>query len=107
MLGLRGQRGRARLVDQVPGDVAHRGRRLLDRINKGEVPNPFTSSWLTKRGWSGLTTKEDIERAVATLERCHITRTRERETTGLGGRPTEDHYINPAVLADANEKAVE
>jgi len=72
------------------------GRRLADRIAKGDVPSPFTSRWVARRDWSGLTTVENVERAIACLDRHGWVKSEERPLGEKGGRPTEDHHIHPA-----------
>ena len=79
------------------------GRRLLERIKKAEVPDGFTVHWLYKRDWSGLSSKELAEKAVACLERHHILQSVDRPTRpGVGGAPTTDYFIHPTLHRKAS-----
>jgi Protein of unknown function (DUF3987) len=90
----------ARRIYQLSFDAdPEPGRRLLERIKSGDVPNPFRSAWLYKRGWAGLTTLDDVSRAVQCLERHNIIKTVDVPTTAIGGKPTEDHYIHPSLAS--------
>lgn len=69
-------------------------RRLADRIRKGSLPNPFTARMVAERDWSGLATQDEVDRAVATLERFDWVRAVEVPT---GGRPKTWIFVNPLV----------
>jgi putative DNA primase/helicase len=71
--------------------------RLAERI-KSSVPNPFTVREVVQKGWSGLNTTEDVERAVTMLEEHDWVRRVELPPGPQGGRPSVEVYINPLVL---------
>jgi putative DNA primase/helicase len=71
--------------------------RLAERI-KSSLPNPFTVREVVQKGWSGLNTTEDVERAVAMLEEHDWVRLVEVLPGPHGGRPSVAIYINPKIL---------
>ena len=70
--------------------------RLADRL-KSSLPNPFRVRDVMHKDWKGLESREEIERALAILEEHGWVVRQEVPTTDLGGRPTEEFYINPAI----------
>jgi hypothetical protein len=75
------------------------GQRLGQRI-KQSLPNPFNLRQVVRKGWSGLSSNEEVERAVALLEDRGWVQTREVKNPE-GGRPTTEIWINPALLEEA------
>lgn len=73
-------------------------RRLAERIRKGSLANPFTARQVAEHDWSGLATQDEVDRAVATLERHSWLRTVEVPTRG---RPKTQIFVNPLVLKGA------
>lgn len=70
--------------------------RLSERL-KQSLPSPFTTRQVVKKGWSGLTTPEDVERAIDVLEDKGWIKTVEIPPTAQGGRPSKQHFINPEI----------
>jgi putative DNA primase/helicase len=70
--------------------------RLAERI-KASLPNPFTCRIVAQKGWAGLTSVEDVRRAVGVLEDRGWLKTVEIPTTERGGRPTERIWIHPRL----------
>jgi hypothetical protein len=70
--------------------------RLSERL-KASLPNPFTARQVVKKGWSGLATAEDVERAIGVLEDRGWIKTVEVPATPQGGRPSRQHFINPEI----------
>lgn len=69
---------------------------LADRI-KVSLPNPFTIRDVQRKGWSGLTSNEEVRRAVGILEdRGWVHRAMVRPDP-KGGAITEAFLINPAL----------
>lgn len=75
-------------VQQVRLDGA---RTLLRRIQRGDVPNPFTRRDVHNKGWSGLATAEAVIAAAEIL--CDYEWLR-AETIPSGGRPKTLYWIN-------------
>jgi putative DNA primase/helicase len=79
------------------GDTA--GAELLgERLSK--LDNPFTPRDVVKKGWEGLKTPEDTERALDYLEEKHWIKQHEQLPNEKGGRPSLRYFIHPALLAD-------
>jgi putative DNA primase/helicase len=76
--------------------------RLAEKI-KTSIPNPFRYRDVYKKGWTGLTTPEEVSRAVGILEDRGWVKVVEKPTTERGGRPTEEVWINPQVLSETEE----
>ncbi|MES2460015.1 MAG: DUF3987 domain-containing protein [Armatimonadota bacterium] len=89
----------------MDGD-AESAHRLAERI-KQSLPNPFTTRLIVKKGWSGLTTTEEVDRAVGLLEDRGWVKTQETTPGEAGGRPSVQIYINPAVLCEITESATQ
>jgi hypothetical protein len=68
---------------------------LAERITVS-LPNPFTIREVQRKGWSGLTSPEEIRRAVGILEDRGWVRAT-MVTHEKAGRPTEAFLINPAL----------
>jgi hypothetical protein len=69
---------------------------LADRI-KVSLPNPFTIRDIQRKGWSGLTSQDEVRRAVGILEDRGWVQVATRAPGAKGGRPTEDFWVNPAL----------
>lgn len=76
--------------------------RLAERI-KQSLPNPFTPREVVKKGWSGLSTTEEVDKAVGLLEEKGWVQTVEVPSGTQGGRPSTQVWINPALLSDPKE----
>jgi len=69
---------------------------LADRI-KQSLPNPFTFRQVAQKGWSGLTTVDDVRKAVGILEDRNWVRVTETKPGAAGGRVSEQVWINPCI----------
>lgn len=69
---------------------------LADRIT-GSLPNPFTIRDVQRKGWSGLTSPEEIRRAVGILEDRGWIHAAMTGPGDRGGRRTETFFVNPAL----------
>jgi len=71
-------------------------KKLMIHILDGDLPNPFTARDVYKtKGWAGLTTKEQVEESIDTLEHYGWVSVIERPKTKVGGRSTFDVFKNP------------
>jgi putative DNA primase/helicase len=70
--------------------------RLAGRL-KDSLPRPFTHREVVRKQWSGLTTIEEVRRAVALLEDRNWVKIVEVPPTERGGRPTEKIWTHPAI----------
>ncbi|MBB6050418.1 DUF3987 domain-containing protein [Armatimonas rosea] len=93
----------ARRIYQAVGEGdPEAGQRLGQRI-KQSLPNPFTVRQVVQKHWAGLSTTDDVERAIGLLEERGWVQTRGVQKAG-GGRPSVQIWINPALLG-ANKKS--
>ncbi|MBV8488787.1 MAG: DUF3987 domain-containing protein, partial [Planctomycetaceae bacterium] len=69
---------------------------LGERI-KASLPNPFTFRQVAQKGWSNLSTVEDVRKAVGILEDRGWVKVVEDQPSQTGGRPSEKVWINPAI----------
>ncbi len=67
---------------------------LAKKIQGGRLPNPFTAREVYNNGWSGLSTPEDVEKAVEILEEAFWVKSKKTQT---GGRPKFQYWINPKL----------
>ncbi len=75
---------------------------LAAKISRGGiVPSPFVASWVRQRGWTGLSTPDEVRAALVVLEEYGWVRRVERRSTVKGGRPTVDHFVNPKAVTGA------
>jgi hypothetical protein len=84
----------------MDGDPDH-AIRLAQRL-KHSLPNPFTYREVAQKGWSGLSSVDDVRRAAGILEDRGWVKVVE-VTPGdprRGGRPSERVWINPRVLSE-------
>ena len=65
---------------------------LAKKIKTGRLPDPFTARDVYNNGWSGLSSPEDVEKAVEILEEAFWVRS---EKINTGGRPKFQYRINP------------
>lgn len=70
---------------------------LAKKIAAGELQNPFVTRDVRRKGWTGLTTPEEVAGAVSRLEELGWLRRTVVRLDG-GGRPTTRYTINPAVV---------
>ncbi len=83
-------------MDGDPETALH----LAERI-KQSLPNPFTYREVAKKGWSGLTTSEEVAQAVGILEDRNWVKVVEIPPGPKGGRPSQQVWINPVLLSAA------
>ena len=69
---------------------------LADRIT-GKLPNPFTIRDVQRKNWSGLTSNEEVRRAVEILEARGWLHAAMGPSAIQGGRRTEAFWVNPAL----------
>jgi hypothetical protein len=75
---------------------------LADRIT-GTLPNPFTLRDIQRKGWSGLTSIEEVRRAVGILEDRGWVHAANVTHGEKGGRPVEVFWVNPALSVQGTQ----
>jgi Protein of unknown function (DUF3987) len=77
--------------------------KLSERI-KASLPNPFTYRQVAQKGWTGLSSVEDVRKAVGILEDRAWVKTVEvlSDDPKGRGRPSEQVWINPVLLGGNN-----
>jgi putative DNA primase/helicase len=70
--------------------------RLGDRI-RASLPNPFRARDVVRKGWSGLDSTEEVERALLVLEDRRWVKAQQAPAGAEGGRPTTVWWVNPAL----------
>ncbi len=80
------------ILDEGDNEAA---RALGERIKKGDLPSPFALRDVYRKGWSLLSTTDDVGRAVAILE--GLGWLQGVETHKTGGAPRTDIYIHPSL----------
>jgi hypothetical protein len=74
--------------------------KLAERI-KTSLPNPFTFRQVVQKGWAGLTTTDEVRRAVGILEdRGWVKVVEVPPPSPQGGRPSEQVWIHPKLVED-------
>lgn len=73
---------------------------LAEKIKSGELSGHITVRGVQRKGWSGLTEKEDLESAFTELEAAFwIRKVVSERTSTPGGRPPAPRYeINPKIF---------
>lgn len=69
-------------------------RTILKHIVKGELVSPFTARDVHRRGWTGLTTIEDVNQALELLLEHRILRDR---TVQTGGKPRVEYVVSERI----------
>jgi hypothetical protein len=77
-------------------------RLLANRLQAGALSPGFTVREVCRHDWSGLTDREDVERALELLEDLNWLR---GYAVATGGRPKVQYEINPAVAVPARRAA--
>jgi putative DNA primase/helicase len=72
--------------------------RLAEHL-KDCLPNPFRVRDVIRKGWAGLADNRDVEAAVGVLQDRNWLSCREVLPGPEGGRPTEEYWIHPDLLA--------
>jgi hypothetical protein len=82
----------------VNSDLAA-GRALAQKIQAGDVPDRFALRDVYRKGWSGLSERDDAERAASLLLDLDWLQEAVEPTAG---RDRRRFLINPKVLKDAS-----
>ncbi len=72
-------------------------RSLLRRLQRGELPDPFTAREVYRRGWSHLQEVDTVRAAADLLDAKGYLCACSPQPGPVGGRSTVVYYINPAV----------
>lgn len=72
---------------------------LLKKIKSGSIKSGFSPREVYLKGWSRLTTPEDVQAAATLLCDLHHVREIEHKPGRQGGRPSVCYEINPLTLA--------
>lgn len=83
-----------RLYWSVTQSDADAARRLANRIGRGDLPDPFGSRDVWRKGWSGLTNLDAARAAIDIL--CDLDWLRE-ERIETAGRAKTVYHVNPRV----------
>jgi putative DNA primase/helicase len=85
----------------------HSALALAERIKDGSIHNlrqsdgtRFKTGDVVQRGWSSLSTTEDVNRAVTFLEERHWLQFMESPPLAQGGRPEQWIYVHPNLLQE-------
>jgi len=73
----------------------HAARELAERIRQGKVDREFSTRSVYLRGWSGLSTPDEVRGALRVLEDAGWVRP--VITEGREGRPSERWHVNPLL----------
>ncbi len=87
-----------RIYQAVTQHSLFAARKLAERIQAGDLPNPFTSGTVLQKGWAGLITLEEVREAVLLLEELHWVRGKKGTPGEQGGRPSFHYQINPRLV---------
>ena len=81
--------------------------RLAERI-KQSLPNPFTYRDVQRKGWSGLSSNEEVRVAVGIFEDRGWVKVVNDPPGQTGGRPSEKVYVHAKILnSDAAGQGVD
>jgi Protein of unknown function (DUF3987) len=72
--------------------------RLAQRI-KESLPNPFTIRDVQRKGWAGLSSNDDVRKAIDLLEDRGWVKVVEVPSGERGGRPSDRVWIHPSLMA--------
>ncbi len=86
-----------RVYESVTASPKLAAARLAAEIQAGRLSNPFQARQVYRKGWSGLTERDDVDAALDLLEELHWLRSVDVPTTAKGGRRTTAYYINPGI----------
>jgi Protein of unknown function (DUF3987) len=81
-------------------DAIRLGEKITQAFRKepAGLTNPFTFRQVANKGWSGLDTVEDVRRNAGILEDRGWVKVVAKPSGPIGGRPSEDVWVNPALL---------
>jgi putative DNA primase/helicase len=90
-----------RIYACVTAEKLRAAKMLLAKIRGGKLRSPFTARAIYKSGWAGLSERETVEEALATLTDHGWVRT---TTAEQPGRPLHEYHAHPllGVLGAAN-----
>jgi hypothetical protein len=74
---------------------------LLGHLQKGDLPESFTTRDVYLKGWSGLDMPDEARNALGVLERNDWVVRVTRDPSVSGGRPSEVWITNPRMVRDA------
>jgi putative DNA primase/helicase len=74
---------------------------LLGHLQKGDLPESFTTREVYLKGWSGLDMPDEARNALGVLERHDWVARVTPEPSVSGGRPSEVWITNPRMVRDA------
>jgi hypothetical protein len=111
----------ARLAAQWCGFLEEHARRIYQSGSDGDMgpaqtlaeriaeslPSPFRARDVVRKCWSGLTSQDEVDRALGILEEHGWVRPVEAPAGEKGGRSTVEYHINPAANSgDTSPKAL-
>jgi len=71
---------------------------LLKHLVDGDIELPFTAREIYRKGWSRLSTPDEVDVALSLLEDHHWVTTHQIQTGPRGGRPTATYLMNPKAM---------
>jgi putative DNA primase/helicase len=95
----------ARRIYQAASEGNPESAMLLAERIKQSLPNPFRCRDVAKKGWTGLTTSEEVRHAVGILDDRDWVKVIDVPPGEQGGRPGELVWINPIILEGDSEQA--
>ena len=70
---------------------------LAARIIAGEVPDPFLARQIRRKGWTGLSSPDEVSAGIDLLEDLGWVRRVDLPPSRTGGRRTVEYHINPSI----------
>ncbi|MBS1856111.1 MAG: DUF3987 domain-containing protein [Acidobacteria bacterium] len=89
-----------RVYSCVTGFAERAAATLGERISKGALGTRFSARDVQTHGWTNLTKHEAVLLALGVLQDAGWIRAVPRPKLPVGGRPTQDYVVNPAVHHD-------
>jgi Protein of unknown function (DUF3987) len=96
-----------RLYSCVTAPQLRAARELARHIIRGGVPSTFTTREVYLKGWSGLSTPEDVRDALELLEEANWVHRLALPSSPTGGRPAERWEVNPKVTVRKEVRCAE
>lgn len=87
-----------RAYASVTMDNAEAARMIWRKLQRGDLPAPFTARDVQRKGWGGLTDKDRIAAGIAALLDADWLIAGKTEAGGQGGRPSAFYIVNPKAL---------
>jgi len=85
-----------RLYAPATASETHAAKELLRHLTRGDLPGPFTSREVTRKGWRGLD-RHGAGGALELLAEHGYLAAEPRNPTESGGRPSLLFHINPSI----------